>query len=69
MGLEDYSRFYNGLRPHQVLGYRTPAEGVPWEPGDFEGESTRRRCSPGEEIESLERKLGPSLDSALILSK
>ena len=25
-GLEDYFRFYNGLRPHQALGYRTPAE-------------------------------------------
>ena len=25
-GLEDYLRFYNGLRPHQALGYRTPAE-------------------------------------------
>ena len=25
-GLEAYLRFYNDLRPHQVLGYRTPAE-------------------------------------------
>ena len=25
-GLEDYFRSYNGLRPHQALGYRTPAE-------------------------------------------
>ena len=25
-GLEDYFRFCNGLRPHQALGYRTPAE-------------------------------------------
>ena len=25
-GLEDYFRFYNHLRPHQSLGYRTPAE-------------------------------------------
>ena len=24
-GLEDYFRFYNGLRPHQALDYRTPA--------------------------------------------
>ena len=24
--LEDHFRFYNGLRPHQALGYRTPAE-------------------------------------------
>ena len=25
-GLEDYFRFYNRLRLHQALGYRTPAE-------------------------------------------
>ena len=25
-GMEDYFRFYNDLRPHQALGYRTPAE-------------------------------------------
>ena len=28
-GLEDYFRFYNELRPHQALGYRTPSRGVP----------------------------------------
>ena len=28
-GLEDYFRFYNNQRPHQALGYRTPAE-VRW---------------------------------------
>ena len=26
MGLENYFRFYNQSRPHQALGYRTPAE-------------------------------------------
>ena len=25
-GLEDYFRLYNGIMPHQALGYRTPAE-------------------------------------------
>ena len=25
-GIEDYFRFYNNQRPHQALGYRTPAE-------------------------------------------
>ena len=25
-GLREYFRFYNNLRPHQALGYRTPAE-------------------------------------------
>jgi len=26
IGLGNYSRFYNTERPHQALGYRTPAE-------------------------------------------
>jgi putative transposase len=26
VGLREYFRFYNGERPHQALGYRTPAE-------------------------------------------
>ena len=26
MGIGDYFRFYNTERPHQALGYRTPAE-------------------------------------------
>ena len=34
-GLEDYFRFYNWLRLHQALGYRTPAE-------DFLGDPTVR---------------------------
>ena len=25
-GLEDYFRFYNGLRPHEALSYRTTVE-------------------------------------------
>ena len=41
-GLADYFRFYNGLRPHQALGYRTPAEVFygsrkPWKRGLIEG--------------------------------
>ncbi len=26
MGIDNYFRFYNTERPHQALGYRTPAE-------------------------------------------
>ena len=52
-GREDYFRSYNGLGPHQALGYRTPAEVSHREEGAVEGESNGRRCSPGEGIESL----------------
>ena len=45
-GLEDYFRFYNGLRPHQALGYRTPAEVFYGEQEAVAEESDRNRCSP-----------------------
>ena len=67
-GLEDYFRFYNGLRPHQALGYRTPAEVFHGEQGGLEEESNGRRCSPGEGTGSLAGASGLSLSSALILS-
>ena len=56
-------------RPHQALGYSTSAEVFQGEQGDVDGESNQRRCSPGEEIESLAGEPGFSLNSALILSK
>ena len=69
-GLEDYFRFYNGLRPHQALGYRTPAEVFHGDQGIVvEGESSERRGSPGQGTESLAGEPGFSLNSALILSK
>ena len=67
-GLEDYFRFYNGLRPHQALGYRTPAEVFHGEQGPVVGDSNGRRCSPEQGIESLARELGFSLNSASTLS-
>ena len=68
-GLEDYFRLYNGIRPHQALGYRIPAEVFHGEQGPVVGESNRRRCSPGEGNESPAGEPGFSLNSALILSK
>ena len=68
-GLEDYFRFYNELRPHQALGYRTPAEVFYGEQEAVEEESDRRRCSPEKETQSLAGVPGFSLNSALILSK
>ena len=43
-GLADYFRFYNGLRPHLALGYRTPAEVLLW------GAECRRRRVLREEV-------------------
>ncbi len=68
-GLEDYFRFYNGLRPHQALGYRTPAEVFHGEQEAVEGDSGARRYSPEKGIQALAGALGFSLNSALILSK
>ena len=68
-GLEDYFRFYNGLRPHQALGYRTPAEVFHGEQGVVEEESIGRRCSAGTGAELLAGAQGFSLNSALILPK
>ena len=67
-GLEDYFRFYNGLRPHQTLGYRTPAEVFHGEQDVVEGNSIGRRGSPEQETKSLAGEPGFSLNSALILS-
>ena len=60
-----YFRFYNDLRPHQGLGYRTPAEVFHGDQTVGEEKSIERRCPPGEGSESLP---GSSLNSALILS-
>ena len=67
--LGDYFRFYNDLRPHQALGYRTPTEVFHGEQEVGEEESNARRCSPGTGSVLLAGAPGLSLNSALILSK
>ena len=57
-GLEDYFRFYNGLRPHQALGYLTPAEVFHGEQEAVAGESNRSRRSPEEGTQSLAGEQG-----------
>ena len=63
-----YFRFYNDLRPHQALGYRTPAEVLHGEQEAGEEESNERRCSPGTGSALLAGAPGLSLNSSLILS-
>ena len=63
-----YFRFYNNLRPHQALGYRTPAEVFHGDQTVREEESKDRRCSDGSVLGSYPGAAGPSLNSALILS-
>ena len=46
-GLEAYFHFYNTQRPHQALGYRTPAEVFNGDSVQPSEEWSERRCSPG----------------------
>jgi putative transposase len=71
IGLGNYFRFYNTERPHQALGYRTPA-GV-FIPRVLEGfTSTPLETNNGGMVESLTlvtmRTAGPNLNLAPILS-
>ena len=65
--LGGYFRFYNNLRPHQALGYRTPTEVFHGEQGVRE-ESNDGRCSPGTGSVLPAGALGLSLNSAPMAS-
>jgi putative transposase len=59
----DYFRFYNGERPHQTLGYRTPAEVFFSSPVGTANEGMVESLTLG-----LLRTAGPTLNTAPILS-
>ena len=63
IGLGNYFRFYNTERPHQALGYRTPAEVFASIPVEVANESMVESLTP-----DLLRIAGPDLNIALILS-
>ena len=63
-----YFRFYNNLRPHQALGYRTPAEVFHGEQDIPEEEPKDRKCSDESVLVSYAGVTGLSLNSTSILS-
>ena len=64
-----YFRFYNDQRPHQALGYRTPAELFHQVPDAAEeGAIQARDSSTHPALVSLEGAAGLSLNSTSILS-
>jgi len=67
-GLDDYFRFYNTQRPHQALGYRTPAEVFSGDSEQSTEHSTQRRWSPSRALVNPGKTAGPSPNIAPILS-
>ena len=67
-GLAAYFHFYNTQRPHQSLGYRTPAELFNDASVRSNEHSTERRWFPGRELVSYAGATGPSLNIAPNLS-
>ena len=66
-GLDAYFRFYNTQRPHQALGYRTPAEIFSGDSLPSDEQSIEKRWSPGRTLVSYAGATGPSLNLAPIL--
>ena len=67
-GLEAYLHFYNTQRPHQALGYRTPAEVFSGDSVQSDEQSKGRRWLPTRALVDLGKTAGPSLNIAPILS-
>ena len=67
-GLEAYFHFYNTQRPHQALGYRTPAEVFSGDSVQSDEHSKGRRWPPSRALVYLGKTAGPSLNIAPMLS-
>ena len=63
MGIGDYFRFYNSGRPHQALGYRTPAKAY----ASITLEATEGGMVQSSTLDTP-RTAGPALDIAPSLS-
>jgi len=64
VGIGGYFRFYNAERPHQALGYRTPAEVF----NSMPVEVTHRGMVESLTQDTMRRTAGPTLNIASILS-
>ena len=62
-GIREYFRFYNNQRPHQALGYRTPAEAFASRPMEATSEGVVESLT----LDTL-RTAGPDLNKAPVLS-
>ena len=67
-GIDASFRFYNTQRPHQALGYRTPAEVLNGNGMLSTEATTGRKWSPSKSLVSYTGGRGPSLNLAPILS-
>ena len=67
-GLEAYFHFYNTQRPHQALGYRTPAEAFNGDSAPTDEHSNERRWPPSRALVNLGKTAGLSLNIAPLLS-
>ena len=66
--LEVYFHFYNNQRPHQALGYRTPAEVFNRDSVQLTEHPWMMRWSPSRPLVNLGKTAGLSLNIAPILS-
>ena len=67
-GLDGHFHFYNNQRPHQALGYRTPAEVFNGDSVQSTEHPTGGRSSPNRALVNLGNTAGLSLNNAPILS-